>query len=165
MTFWPTDWPAVFLPDAPVFELILRGTLIYLFLFLVMRLLGRRVFGGFALSDLLVALLLAVAVREGLTGGFRTIGDAFISGATIIFWDRFIDRLAFHVPPLRKLLRQHPTLLIRDGELIIENARSQLITRAEIEEKLRAKGIASMKEVLEARLEPDGSFSVVTRPV
>jgi len=58
-------------------------------------------------------------------------------------------------------VRKGPSLLIRDGELIIENARRQLITRAEIQEKLRDKGISSMNEVREGRLEADGNFSVL----
>lgn len=163
MSLWPSDWGGFLLPDAPIVELVLRAAIIYLFLFLVMRLQGRRIFGGFALSDLLVMLLLAVAVREGVTGGFRTVGDALIAGGTILAFDRTIDRLAFRFPKLRRFLRQQPALLIRDGELVIENARRQLITRAEIQEKLREKGIFSLDEVLEARLEPNGSLSVQRR--
>lgn len=161
MEMWPDNWGAFLLPDAPVMELILRAALIYFFLFIIMRIQGRRVLGGFALSDLLVVLLLAVAVREGITGGFRTVGDASISSATILFCDRVIDRLAFSFPLWRRLLRQPPTLLIRDGEILIENARRQLVTRSEIDEKLRKKGIGSVQEVREARLEPDGSLSVL----
>jgi uncharacterized membrane protein YcaP (DUF421 family) len=110
-----------------------------------------------------VTLLLAVAVREGITGGFRTVGDAVLSGGTILFCDRLVDRLAYHFRLPRKLLRQRPTLLIRDGELVIENARRQLVTRAEIDEKLRERGIASIRDVQEARLEPDGSLSILQR--
>ncbi len=161
MSIWPTDWTGILLPDAPVMELVLRAGVIYVFLFVVMRIQGRRVFGGFALSDLLVTLLLAVAVREGITGGFRTIGDAMISGGTILVCDRLVDRLAYHFRLPRRLLRQRPTLLIRDGELVIENARRQLVTRAEINEKLREKGISSIRDVQEARLEPDGRISIL----
>jgi len=163
MSLWPSDWGAFLLPDAPIVELILRAAVIYLFLFTVMRLQGRRIFGGFALSDLLVMLLLAVAVREGITGGFRTVGDALISGGTILAFDRTIDLLAFRFPGLRRFLRQQPALLIREGELLIENARNQLVTRTEIQEMLREKGVSSMDEVREARLEPNGSLSVLKR--
>lgn len=163
MRIWPADWTGFLLPDAPVMELVVRAVLIYVFLFAVMRIQGRRVFGGFALSDLLVTLLLAVAVREGITGGFRTIGDAMVSGGTILFCDRLVDRLAYHFPLPRRLLRQRPTLLIRDGELVLENARRQLVTRAEIDEKLREQGIASVRDVQEARLEPDGTLSILRR--
>jgi len=163
MDIWPDDWGAFLLPDAPIMELILRAALIYVFLFLIMRIQGRRVLGGFALSDLLVILLLAVAVREGLTGGFRTVGDASISATTILFCDRIIDRLAYSFPSWRTFLRQPPALLIQDGEILVENARRQLVTRSEIDEKLREQGVGSIQEVQEARLEPDGSLSVLKR--
>jgi len=163
MDIWPNDWWAILLPDAPVMELILRAILIYFFLFIILRIQGGRVVGGFALSDLLVVLLLAVAVREGLTGGFRTVGDALISATTILLCDRLIDRLAYSFPFWRKLLRQRPTLLIQDGEVLVENARRALMTRSEIAEQLRERGIRSVQEVQEARLEPDGSLSVLER--
>jgi uncharacterized membrane protein YcaP (DUF421 family) len=91
----------------------------------------------------------------------RAIGDAMVSGGTILLCERVVDRLAYHFRLPRKLLRQRPTLLIREGELVIENARRQLVTRAEIDEKLREKGIASIRDVQEARLEPDGSLSIL----
>lgn len=163
MSWWPHSWRAVLVPDAPIAELVVRGSAIYLFLFALMRAAGQRLLARFAMSDILVVLLLAVAVREGLTGGHRTVGDAMVLALVILGWDLAIDRLAFHLPALRSILRHDPTLVVHQGHLVVENARALLLTRAEVLEKLHAQGVSSHDQVEDAWLEPDGSLSVVRR--
>lgn len=161
MTFWPEQWGPIFLPDAPIAELIVRGTALYFFLYVLMRIAGRRLFAQLAMSDILVMLLLAVAVREGITGDHYTVGDAAISAATILAWDVIIDRIAFHFPALRRPLRHRPIPIVKNGALIVENARAQLLTRQEIDARLREAGLTSLEQVEEAYMEPDGKLSVV----
>jgi uncharacterized membrane protein YcaP (DUF421 family) len=163
MSFWPRDWSAILLPDAPIAELLVRGTAIYFFLFVLMRIAGRRLIARLAMSDMLVMLLIAVAVREGITGDYYTLGDAGISAATILTWNLVIDRVAFSVPLLRRPLRHPPVTVIRDGRLLVENARSHLLTRMEIMARLREEGLTSLEQVREANMEPDGQISIVPR--
>jgi uncharacterized membrane protein YcaP (DUF421 family) len=163
MSLWPTDWGAVLAPQASLAELLVRGTLIYAFLFLAMRVAGRRLMGRFAMSDVVVMMLLAVAVREGLTGDHYGVADAAISGTTVLGWDVLIDRLAFLFPILRRPLRHDPVPIVRRGQLIVENARNQLLTREEIMGQLRRHGLTSLDQVREAYMEQDGSFTVVPK--
>lgn len=149
------------MPDAPLVELVVRGTAIYFFLFAVLRVAGRRLLGGFSLSDMLVMLVLAVAIRQGLTGPYDSVGDAIVSGTVIVGWDWAIDQLAFRWGTVRRLVHYPPQKIIEEGRLIVENARANLLTRTEIMEKLREAGVASLEQVGEAYLEPDGSFTVV----
>lgn len=162
MTFWPEQWNFL-IPNAPLLELFIRGTLIYWFLVLLMRIAGRRLFAQLSMTDILVMLVLAVAVRDGITGPYQTVGDAAISATVILAWDKVIDRLVFYFPALRGPLRHQPLLIIKDGELLTENARANLLTRTEIMEQVRAKGLTSIAQVKEARMEPSGEFSVIER--
>lgn len=162
MSWFPESWGQVLIPQAPVAELVVRGTVIYWFLFVVLRAGGRRLLGRFAMSDILAMLILAVAVRQGLTGSYDSVGDALISGAVILAWDLAIDEMAFRWGPFQKLLRYPPQTIIREGRLIVENARANLLTRTEVMEKLRDAGVASLDQVRAAYLEPDGSFNVFT---
>jgi uncharacterized membrane protein YcaP (DUF421 family) len=163
MQWWPQNWGVIFALDAPFAELLVRGTIIYLFLFGIMRIIGRRLLGDFNMTDIVVTLLLAVAVRDGITGGYETVGDALVSGAVILGWDLALDRAAYRWQGLRSVLRHGPLPIIRDGELIVENARALLLTRSEVTEKLRGRGVTSYGEVKEAYLEPNGSLSVILR--
>lgn len=163
MSFWPADWSSVLLPNAPIAELLVRGTLIYWFLYFLMRVAGRRLIGQFSMSDLLVMLLIAVAVREGLTGPYHTVGAAVVTGATVLGWDVLIDRLVFHVPVLRRPLRHAPIQIVKEGRLLVDRAREQLLTRSEIMAQLRRNGLSGLDQVREAYMEQDGSFTVVPK--
>lgn len=161
MTFWPEAWASILWPHAPLAELVIRGTGIYLLLFAALRVTGRRLMAQLAASDILVMMLIAVAVRDGITGPYQTVGDAAISGATILGWDLVIDRLAFRFPGMRRVLRHQPVAIIDDGVLMVENARAHLLTRTEILERVREEGLTSIGQVREAWLEQDGSLSIV----
>ena len=51
------DWQGIFVPAVPVLETFIRGSLLYLALFLLIRLTLRRVGGTFDLADILMVAL------------------------------------------------------------------------------------------------------------
>ncbi len=59
------DWKSVFGPSLHPGEIILRGSIVYLFLFLVLRFVRRGV-GAIDISDLLVVVLIADAAQNAL---------------------------------------------------------------------------------------------------
>lgn len=163
MSWWPESWTAVLLPQGAILELFVRGTVVYFALYLVLRLVGRRLIAQFSMSDVLFVFLVAVAVSDGLTGPYYGVADAVISSSVIVGWDLAVDWLGFRFETLRDLLRPDTRKIIHDGRLLVDNARASLLTRSEIMEKLRLRGVSSFEEVEEAYLEPDGSFTVVPR--
>lgn len=62
------DWADTFAPSSPLLDLVLRGTLVFLGLMLLLRVVGQREAGGLGLTDLLVVVLVADAASSGLTG-------------------------------------------------------------------------------------------------
>ena len=60
------DWAALFVPKNPVAEVILRGTLIYLLLFLVLRFFMNRQAGAVGIPDILVVVLIVEATTDAL---------------------------------------------------------------------------------------------------
>jgi Predicted membrane protein len=91
------DWNAVFVPTVSLLEIILRGTLIYLLLFAVLRLL-RREAGGLGIADVLVIVLIADASQNAMASDYKSITEGGILVATIVFWDYALDFLAYHFP-------------------------------------------------------------------
>ncbi len=161
MQWWPEAWAPILVPGAPIAELVVRVSAIYLFLWVFLRVMPTRQLGRFGVTDLLVLLLLASSVRMGLTGHHFTVGDAVISATILIAWDRALNALAYRFEPLRTLLRQDPIPIIEDGAVVRRNARRELLTEADIMEKLRERGIDSLGAVRKAYIEPDGRISVI----
>lgn len=164
MTFWPADWGSILLPHAPLMELIVRASSIFLGLFLLLRLSGREATGGIALSDVLVMVLLATAVRHGITGRYFDVGDALILAAVLVFWHWLMRWSMTHISLFRRVARPDPIPIIRDGRILRDACRRELLTLGEIEEELRLHGLHSPSQVAEAFLEPGGEISVIRKP-
>lgn len=163
MDLWPDDWSAILLPQASLLELVFRGTVIYLLLFVALRVLSRRQLGRLAVADILLLFLLASSVRLGLTGHDPSLISAVVVAATLFFWDWVIDWSAFRFQSLRWLLRKHPLPLVEDGRFVERTVRRELLTEEDLAGMLRDVGVTSVDEVRHATLEADGSVSVAVR--
>ncbi|MDI3342034.1 MAG: DUF421 domain-containing protein [Sphaerobacter sp.] len=164
LSFWvPDNWSAVFLPSTPLLEIVVRGSIIYLVLFFGLRTLMKREAAGVGLSDLLVLVLIADAVQNGMAGESTAVADALVLAGTIVGWDWLLSYLAFRSPALRRLIRPRPLLLIKDGRLLEKNVASEMLTIEEIMGQLRAQGVERIEDVREAYMESNGIITVIPR--
>ncbi len=154
------DWHAVFVPTLDLTEIILRGTIIYLFLFFLLRLL-RREGGQIGIADVLVVVLIADASQNAMASDYKSITEGIVLVATIAFWDYFLDWLGYHSPLVQRLLRSAPLLLIKDGQIQRRNLRQEMITIEELMSQLREQGIDAANRVKRCYLEGDGRISVI----
>src|SRR4029450_2293520 len=114
--FLQIDWRSIFLPSVGVAEIFLRGTIVYLFLFFILRIL-RREAGAIGISDLLVVVLIADAAQNAMASEYKSISDGIILVAPLACWDYFLDWLGYRFPSIRRLIRPAPLLLIKDGQM------------------------------------------------
>jgi uncharacterized membrane protein YcaP (DUF421 family) len=155
------DWEAVFTPSTSVLELFVRGTLTFLALIALLRVVGQRESGGLGLTDLLVVVLVADAAGAGLTGDADSIPDGLVLVVTILFWSVAIDALAYRWPWFAVLLKARPRPLIRDGHLDRRVMRREFMSREEVLSQLRLHGIDDPAAVSRAYLEPNGRISII----
>jgi uncharacterized membrane protein YcaP (DUF421 family) len=142
-------------------EIVLRGSAIYWFIFLVFRLVLRREVGALGLADVLVIVLIADASQNAMAGDYRTISEGCLLIATIVFWNVALDWAAFRIPRLGRLLESPPLPLVERGRVLRANLRRELITRDELMAMLREKGVDDVAQVKRAVLESNGDVSVV----
>ena len=155
------DWEHVLVPKTPLLEMFIRGTLMYLILFALLRVVLKRERGERGLTDLLVLVLIADAAQNAMADDCRSIPDGAVLVATIIFWYFALQWLGYRVPALRRLLRPPPLLLVRDGRMIEENMKRELITEEELRAQLREAGVTDLGHVKEIYMEGDGTFSIL----
>ena len=156
------DWNAVFWPSSSLLEIILRGTLVYLFLFIVLRFL-RRSAGAIGISDLLVVVVIADAAQNAMGADYRSVTEGVVLVLTIVAWDYVFDLLAFRFPSLKPLLRPRALLLIKNGKLQERNLRKEMITQDELIGELREQGVENVKDVKYSYMESNGHISVVKK--
>ena len=157
------DWREIFVPVHSVAEMMVRGTLMYLILFGLLRLILKRQAGGLGITDLLVVVLIADAAQNGMAKEYRSITEGAVLVGTIIFWDYALDRLAYRFPAFERLARPPALLLVKDGNILRRNMRRELITTEELMSHLREQGVEKIEDVRSAHMESDGHVSVIKR--
>jgi len=163
MTTWlgDIDWGQAFLPDTPILEIVVRGTVVYLVLFVLLRIVLKREAGAVGITDLLVIVLIADAAQNAMADDYTSVADGLILVGTIVFWAWALNWLGYRVPRIGRLIHPPALMLIREGRLLRHNLARELITEEELESQLRQQGIEDMRDVKAAYMEGDGRISVI----
>ncbi|HEX7127933.1 MAG TPA: YetF domain-containing protein [Thermodesulfobacteriota bacterium] len=159
----PDDWGRVLGPDAPLLETFVRVTIVYFVLILVMRVVLKREAAGLSVRDLLVLVLVADAVQNGLAGPYASVANALLAGITLILWDYALSAVEYRWPRVRRFLEPSPLVLVRDGRLLRHNMAKELITEDDLLTQIRQQGYERIEQMRLVVMESDGRISVIPR--
>jgi len=159
--FLTIDWASMFVPKESVAEIIIRGTIMYLGMYALLRVF-RRQSGSVGIADLLVIVVIADAAQNGMAGDSKSITEALILITTIVLWDWFFDWLGFRSVFWERVLQPQPLLLIDNGKLIKKHLDQEFISEEELLAQLREQGVDEIDRVRKCYLESNGHFSVLT---
>lgn len=160
--FSKVDWHSVFVPTQSLVEIFIRGTLMFLAMFMILRVFRRQA-GAVGMADLLVLVVIADAAQNGMAGESRSVTEAILLILVIVGWDYFLDLLSDKSEFFRRFLCPPELLLIKDGRLLRHNLSKEMISYEELISQLRQQGVETVKEVKACRLESNGHFSVLKR--
>jgi uncharacterized membrane protein YcaP (DUF421 family) len=157
------DWNEIFGLSVSPLELIVRGTAMYLLLFLLFRGVIRRRVGSVGMADILVLVIIADAAQNGMSGEYRSVTEGGILIVTILAWNVLFDWLTYKSSRLQKILEPPPLLLIDNGRVLRRNLRVEFVSEDELRSKLREHGVTDYAQVAKAYMESDGEVSVIKR--
>ena len=152
---------AVNLDPTGLAAVLVRTAVVYVVLWLLLRLAGKRELGQMSLFDLVVLLVISNAVQNAMVGPDTSLTAGLLAAATLLAMNWLVDRSALRSPWLRQRLVGSPTLLIHDGVLLPDHLRREGLTPDEVMQALREHGVGGVEEVRDAVLEVDGTISVV----
>lgn len=141
-------------------ELIMRALVIYVALFVMIRVTGKRAVGQFSPFDLIVVLLLAQAVSGSLTGGDESLPGGLIIALALLTLNVLMDFITSYSSKAERLLEGREVLLGRNGRIFEDALKENLITRGALEAALRHADVP-LEEMGAAILEADGKISVL----
>jgi uncharacterized membrane protein YcaP (DUF421 family) len=154
-------WSQLFGLHMSVAEILLRGSMIYWFLFLIFRFVLRRDVGSVGVADILLLVIIADASQNAMAGEYKSISEGMILIATIAGWNLVLDWLAYRSPVIDRLVSPPTLPLVRHGKILQRNMARQFLTKDELMAKLREQGITQLSDVRHAFLEGDGQISVI----
>jgi uncharacterized membrane protein YcaP (DUF421 family) len=144
-------------------DIVIRAAVIFFFVYLLTRMLGRRELNSLEPFDLILLVVVGDLVQQGVTQNDESLTGALLAISTIGLLTVALSYLAFRFKKLRPILEGEPIVLVEDGEVIEANLRRQRLTRGEIGAEARLEGIASLEDVRWAILETDGRISFVEK--
>ena len=155
------EWAAIFVPDASLLGSFVRGSVVYLSLIALFRVVLRRQTGSIGLPDIMLVVLLSECVSASLSAEAKSVPNGLAAVLALLFWSYALDRLGHRWAWLQRLLEPAPVALVRDGRPLREHLDREGITDDELMAQVRAGGVDDLSRVKLATLEPDGNVSVV----
>ena len=144
-------------------DLVLRAVAMFVFLFVLTRIIGKRELGSLQPFDLLLLIILGDALQQGMTQDDYSITGAVLIVGTFASLQVLLSWLSFRFPRTRPILEGEPIIVIQDGEPIARNLRRERLTVDDLTEGARRQGIAHLADVHFAILETDGTLSFLQK--
>ena len=147
----------------PWWEIVLRGSVIYFVLLVLIRLSGKRTVGQFTPFDLMVLVLLGDAVQGSMLGGDQSLQGGLILAATLLGWNRLMGLATSRSEVVAKLVEGTADILARNGEVYEDALKAADLTLDDLQEAMRDHSVAALSEIRLAVLEKDGTITVLPR--
>src|SRR5437016_9751950 len=139
--------------------IVLRTFVVYVVLFVGLRLAGKRELGQMTVFDLLVILIISNAVQNAMIGSDVSLTGGLLAAITLLLVNHLVGLLGGRIPGLERELAGSPTLLVHDGEFVTAHLAQEGISQDEVMQALREHGVEKLDAVKLAVLEVDGTIS------
>ena len=128
-------------------EIMFRATIIYGFLFLVLRFGGKKHVGELSPFDLLVLLILSETVQNALIADDKSLVGGLVSAATLVAISHIVGYVTWRSKKAERFFDGIPRVLIRNGKVRKQAIADERITHSELIEALRREGCTTITNV------------------
>jgi len=144
-------------------DIVIRATVIFFALYLLVRLLGKRELAQLTPFELIVLVVTGDLIQQGVTHNDFSLTGAILAVATFAFWASVLSWITYLSRRAERVLDGEPRVIVRDGRILRENLWHDRLTEAEIQSEMRLAGIAHVRDVAWAILERTGKMSFIKR--
>lgn len=143
-------------------ETVLRIAVVYLFLLLGLRVLGKRELGQLSPFELVTLLLIPEIMSQALVREDFSLTNALV-GVSTLFCIVFLNSvLSYRVKAVRSVMEGKPAVLVRNGELILQHMHHERVSADEVFSEMHKSGLEKLSQVKWAILEADGKISIIS---
>lgn len=141
-------------------EAFFRTLFIYLFILLVMRLMGKREIGKLSVFDLVVSIMIADLAVISIENGDQSLVHGILPIVTLMVTQIGLSYLSLKSRTVRNLVDGKPAVLIKDGRIQEKEMARNRYNLDDLMAQLREKNISNIADVEYAILETSGKLSV-----
>ncbi|HEY0898160.1 MAG TPA: YetF domain-containing protein [Sphingobacteriaceae bacterium] len=143
-------------------SIVVRSAIIYIFVFLILRIGGKRTVGEMTTFDLVLLLIISEATQEALLDGDQSLIGGMMAIATLVFVDIVVSKVTARFRTVDKIVNSVPTVILRDGVPLQDRMDKERVSMEDILEAARSsQGLENLEQVKYAILEKDGSISII----
>ncbi|HAG07357.1 MAG TPA: hypothetical protein DCL13_04205 [Peptococcaceae bacterium] len=153
----PARWEALLV------TLVLRTVLIYFFVLVILRLMGKREIGQLSPFDFVVAIIIAELATIPIESPRTPLWLGLVPITVLAVLEIGFSYLALHSRRLRRLFYGIPQVVVAHGKLVPEEMRRARYNLDDVTAQLREKGYPDLTQVEFAILETSGELSVIPR--
>ena len=144
-------------------DIVGRGVVVFVFLFVLMRIMGRRELSSLEPFDLILLIILGDAVQQGLTQDDYSLTGAMLAVGTIAILQLVVSYSNFRFPRLRPLIDGEPVVVLQDGKPIDRNLKRERLTIDDLAEAARKNGVGTLDDIAWAVMETNGEISFIKK--
>jgi uncharacterized membrane protein YcaP (DUF421 family) len=144
-------------------SIVVRIAVIYVFLLVALRLMGKREFGQLSPFELVTLLLIPEILTEALHEGEASLTSAFIGVSTLLSLVFITSVLAYRSPWFGRWTEGEPVVLVQHGSLVPSAMHRERVSPQEILSEMHKSGLERVEQVKWGVLETDGKISFVPR--
>lgn len=150
----------VWLPDIPVWEIIVRALVTFFFLLIALRLTGKRDVGEMSPSDFILLLLLSANLHTSISGDDKSILGGLLGASSLILVNYAMNRYAAKSKRFEAVLKGQPEIIIHYGQPKRDVMKRHALSEMQLKMALRKEHAEEFSQVRLAVLEPDGEITV-----
>jgi uncharacterized membrane protein YcaP (DUF421 family) len=143
-------------------ELVYRAAVVYMFLWFITRVIGKKELGSMSPFELVVLVTMGDLIQQGVTQEDYSVTGAMLVIGTFTLMLVFFSTVSFRFRRTRPLLEGMPVVVVQDGTMRDDVMAYERVDRDELFQALREQGIDDLSKVRFGVLEPDGKFSFFT---
>ena len=144
-------------------EIVIRASVMFVLVYLLLRLMGKRELGQMAPFELVSLIVMGDLIQQGVTHQDFSLTGATLAIFTFAAWSFALGLIAHRIPKMRRVLKSRPVVLIQDGRLLPDNLDVERIDHDELGIEMRLAGVTGLHQIAWAILEPDGKISFIRK--
>jgi uncharacterized membrane protein YcaP (DUF421 family) len=144
-------------------DVVVRAAFAFVFLFVLLRVIGRRELSTLEPFDLILLVVIGDLMQQGITQSDYSFTGLLLAAGTMTLLTLAFSWAGWRFPRLRRVLDAEPLIIVQDGKPVEKNLRRERLTLEEVAAEARQQQIASLDDVAWAVIEGNGKISFIPR--
>ena len=141
---------------------VIRGLAVYLFVYVIFRILGKRSLAEVTTFDFVLLLIISETTTDALIGEDYSLMACFIMVCTLVGIDYALSLMKEKWKWFRTTSEGAPVVIVNKGQPLVKRLEKSKVDESDVLEAARTlHGLERMEQIKYAVLEKDGSISII----